>query len=223
MTNHRSMPSTSLPPSRDDSQPQGLANEIRAELAAAGLPVLSPDHDLQPQQVSGVSVEVDEDSVWVSWEIRSPLSEASRRAFTVGAWRPGSPEGFDGHPAMRHCFVVRSALIEALTAILRSLGYGIEADADEYRPGELLVSPRAPGPHWRDPAVPPLAGSAGYSPGVRVRLLTGEFAGSVTTIATGTYQLSVLGPPLRYSVKHPNGEGELDVAPEDITLAEDDT
>jgi hypothetical protein len=217
------MPSTSLPPFRDDCQPQGLANEIRAELAAAGLPVLSPDHYLQSEQVSGVSVEVDEDSVWVSWEIRSQLSEASQRAFRVGAWRPGNADGFDGHPAMRHCWAVRSALTEALTAILQSLGYGTKVDADEYRPGELLVSARAPGPHWRDPAVPPLAGSAGYSPGVRVRLLTGEFVGSVTTIVTGTYQLSVPGPPLRYSVRHPNGEGELDVAPEDVTLAEDDT
>lgn len=96
-------------------------------------------------------------------------------------------------------------------------------DADEYRPGELLVSAHEPGPHWRDPAVPPLAGSAGYFPGVRVWLLSGEFAGSVTTVVTGTYRLSVPGPPLRYCAKHPNGEGELDVAPEDVTLAEDDT
>jgi hypothetical protein len=223
MANHGGVPSTSPTPSQDACQPQGLANEVRAELAAAGLPILPPDHDLQTEQVSGVSVEVDEESVWVSWEIHSPLSEASQRAFKVGAWRSGNPDGFDGHPAMRHCWVARNALTEALTTILRSLGYGIQVDADEYRPGELLVSARAPGPRWRDPAVPPLAGSAGYSPGVRVRLLTGEFAGSVTTIVTGTYRLSVPGPPLRYSVKHPNGEGELDVAPEDVTLADDDT
>jgi hypothetical protein len=183
------MTSASLPPSRDDHQPQGLADEVRAELAAAGLPVLPPRHYLQPERASGVSVEVADDRVWVSWEISSPLSEASRRAMLVGAYRPDSPDGsFDGHPAMRHWGAVRSALREALTAILRSLGYGVEADADEYRPGELLVSPRAPGPHWRDPAVPPLAGSAGYSPGVRVRLLTGEFAGSVTTVVSTAYR-----------------------------------
>jgi hypothetical protein len=222
MTNHGVMPSTSLPSSHDDCQPQSLASEIRAELAAAGLPILPSDHDLQAEQVSGVSVEVDEECVWVSWKIHSPLSEASQRAFKVGARRPDNPDGFNGHAAMRHFWVARNALTEALTTILRSLGYGIQVDADEYRPGELLVSARA-GPRWRDPAVPPLAGSAGYSPGVRVRLLTGEFAGSVTTIVTGTYRLSVPGPPLRYSVKHPNGEGELDVAPEDVTLAEDDT
>lgn len=112
---------------------------------------------------------------------------------------------------------------EAAAAILRSLGYGIQLDADEYRPGELLVSAREPGPHWTDPAVPPLAGSAGYSPGVRVRLLTGEFAGHVTTVVSATYGLSVPGPLRRYSVKHPNSEGDLDVAPEDVTLADDDT
>jgi len=217
------MPSTSLPSARDDGEPEGLANEIRGELAVAGLPVLPPDHDVRPQQASGVSVEVDEGSVWVSWKISSPLSEASQRAFRVGAYRPDSPDRLDAHPAMLHWLAVKRALTEALTAILRSLGYGVEADADEYRPGELLVSARTPGPHWRDPAVPPLAGSAGYSPGVRVRLLTGQFAGSVTTIATRTYSLSARGAPFRYSVGHPDGEGKLDVAPEDITLAEEDT
>ena len=81
-------------------------------------------------------------------------------------------------------------------AVLRSLGYPIQEDADEYHPGELLVSARAPGPHWRDPAVPPLAGSAGYFPGARERLLTGEFAGCVTTVVSGTYRSSAPGPPL---------------------------
>jgi hypothetical protein len=220
--NHGDMPPTLPPPSRDDCEPEGLASEIRGELSAAGLPVLPPGYELQLQRASGVSVEVDEDSVWVSWEISSPLSEASQRAFVVGAYRRDNPDVLDAHPAMLHWLAVRRALTEALTAILRSLGYGVAADADVYRPGQLLVSARAPGPHWRDPAVPPLAGSAGYSPGVRVRLLTGQFAGSVTTIITGTYRLSKPGPPLRYSVEHPDGEGKLDVAPEDVTLAEDD-
>lgn len=70
--------------------------------------------------------------------------------------------------------------------------------------------------------MPPLAGSAGYSPGVRVRLLAGEFTGCVTTVVSSTYGLSVPGPLRRYRVKHPNGEGDLDVASEDVTLADDD-
>lgn len=217
MADHMGMPSASMPSSRDDEHPQVLVEEIRAELAAVGLPIHSPEL----RQVSGVSVEAAEDSVWVSWAIRGPLSEASQRAFMVGAYRPDSADGFDGHPAIAHWAAVRNALTQALAAILRSLGYGVKTDADEYRTGELLVSARAPGPHWRDPAVPPLAGSAGYSPGVRVRLLAGEFAGSVTTIVTATYQ-SEPGPPTLYSVKHPDGEGELDVAPEHVTLAKGD-
>jgi hypothetical protein len=96
------MPSTSLPFSNGDSQLQALADEVRAELAAAGLPILPADHDLQAEQTSGVSIEIDEESLWVSWKIHSALSEASQRAFRVGAWRPDNPDGFDGHPAMRH-------------------------------------------------------------------------------------------------------------------------
>jgi hypothetical protein len=57
---------------------------------------------------------------------------------------------------------------------------------------------------------------------VRVRLLAGEFAGCLTTVVSCTYGLSVPGPLRPYRVKHPNGEGDLDVAPEDVTLAEDD-
>lgn len=110
----------------DSLQAQSLADEVRAELAAAGLPVLPPLHYLQPERASGVSVEVEDDRVWVSWEISGPLSDASRRAFEVGAYRHDSPDGsFDGHPAMRHWGTVKSALRDALTAILRSLDYGV--------------------------------------------------------------------------------------------------
>ena len=124
---------------------------------------------------------------------------------------------------MQHWGAVRDAMNAALATILRSLGYEVRLEADEYRPGELLVSARAPGPHWRDPAVPPLAGSAGYSPGVRVRLLAGEFAGAVSTVVSGTYRLSASsGPPVKYTVERPHGEGDLDVTPEDVTLAEKD-
>jgi hypothetical protein len=70
--------------------------------------------------------------------------------------------------------------------------------------------------------VPPVAGSAGYFPGVRVRLLTGEFVGSVTTVAAVAYSRLRPGPPLRYFLEHPHGEGRLEVAPEDVTLAEAD-
>ena len=162
----RGMPLTPSPSPRDRRfPPQALANEVRTELAASGLPILPPEYDVLTEQASGVSIEGDEEGVWVSWEVHGPLTEASQRAFQVGAWRLGNPDGFDGHPAMKHCAVSRGSMTEVLATILRSLGYGVQADADEYRVGELLVSPRALGAHWRDPAVPPLAGSAGYFPG----------------------------------------------------------
>ena len=122
--------------------PQALANEVRTELAASGLPILPPEYDVLTEQASGVSIEGDEEGVWVSWEVHGPLTEASQRAFQVAAWRPGNPDGFDGHPAMKHCAVSRGSMTEVLATILRSLGYGVQADADEYRVGELLVSPR---------------------------------------------------------------------------------
>ena len=44
----------------------------------------------------------------------------------------------------------------------------------------------------------------------------------MTTVVSAVHQLPLQGPPLRYRVEHPSGTGELDVAPENITLAEDD-
>lgn len=224
------MPSTPLPTPEDEGAPQTLVDEVRAELAAAGLPVLPDDCADLGVHVSGVLIEPGDDvepeteGVWVSWQINSPLADASRRAFKVGAYRSNGTGGFESHPAMHHWGVVYDAMNDALDKILRSLGYDVQLDADEYRTGELLVSARVPGPHWRDPAVPPLAGSAGYMPGVQVRLVAGEFTGSVTTVVSGKYRLSASsGPPLQYVVEHPNGEGHLTVSPEDVTLAVEET
>lgn len=222
------MPPMFLPTPEDhEASLQTLADEVRTELEAAGLPVLPDDCGTYGDQASGVSIEPDEvvkpdhTRVWVSWKVKSPLAEASTRAFMVGAWRPDSTDEPDVHPAMRHWGIVQDTMADAIETILRSLGYGVQVDANDYRPGALLVSARAPGPHWRDPAVPPLAGSAGYSPGVRVRLVAGEFVASVTTVVSATYQLSApAGPPIQYAVEHPNGDGLLNVAPEDLTLAE---
>ncbi|SFF14518.1 hypothetical protein SAMN05421541_106379 [Actinoplanes philippinensis] len=111
----------------------------------------------------------------------------------------------------------------ALEEILQSLGYAVLRDVDDYREEGLLVRTRAPGPHWRDRAVPPLAGSTGYTPGIRVRLVAGDFAGAVTTVISHKHPLGkIIGPPLEYTVEHPDGEGQLTVAPEDLTLAEDE-
>jgi len=175
-------------------------------LSAAGLP---------DDPAGGVSVDVD-DGVWVRWNAGAELREASGRAFRAGAFQPG---GDQVHPAIRHDGMVAQAMGEAMAAILRALGYGVRAGVNDYDPFGLLVSAREPGPHWRDPVVPPLAGSAGYAPGVRVRLLAGEFAGAETTVVSASYRMPVQGPPVGYRVAHPAGTGELDVAPDDLTLA----
>jgi hypothetical protein len=102
----RGMPLTPSPPPRDRRfPPQALANEVRTQLAASGVPILPPEYDVLTEQAGGVSIEGDDEGVWVSWQVHGPLAEASQRAFQVGAWRPGNPDGFDGHPAMKHCAV----------------------------------------------------------------------------------------------------------------------
>jgi len=203
------------PPTGDDPRLSGLADQVRVELTAAGLPVLAA-HDRAERSANGVSVEIDE-GVWVRWNSGPELSAAAGHAFRVGAFQR---DGELVHPAMRHDGVVADAMGEAIATILRALGYGVRAGVNDHDPYGLLVSAREPGPHWRDPAVPPLAGSAGYSPGVRVRLLAGEFAGVETTVVTVAFRFPVQGPPISYRVEHPGGTGELDVAPDDLTLAE---
>jgi hypothetical protein len=216
-------------PESQDGSMSALAVEIRTELAAAGLPLHPGYYDALGDQVSGALVEPadgfepNQGCAWVIWEISSPLADASLRARMVGAWRRASDGSTEWHPAMRHKWAVQAAMSNALETILQSLGYEVVRDVDEYRPTALLVRARVAGPHWRDRAVPPLAGSTGYSGGIRVRLLTGEFAGAVTTVVSHKYPLGkIIGPPLEYTVKHPDGEGQLTVAPEDLTLAEDD-
>ncbi|GIE76774.1 hypothetical protein Aph02nite_27240 [Actinoplanes philippinensis] len=221
-----------LPPPMPESHRAELsafADEVRAELAAAGLPIHPGHEDQRGDEVSGVLVELADDfepgqgGVWVSWWINSPLAEAALRARRVGAWRRDGAGGTEWHPALRHLFVVRAAMSSALEEILQSLGYAVLRDVDDYREEGLLVRTRAPGPHWRDRAVPPLAGSTGYTPGIRVRLVAGDFAGAVTTVISHKHPLGkIIGPPLEYTVEHPDGEGQLTVAPEDLTLAEDE-
>ena len=143
------MTSTPPPSADDDALLRALADEVRAELATAGLPVLPHEYCQEDDSASGVSAHV-ADGVWVDWHIRSPLSEAAQRAFVVGAFLP---DGSEIHPAIRHFSVVKDALNDAMAAILRALGYEVRIDASNLAPGTLLVSLREPGPTWRDPAV----------------------------------------------------------------------
>ncbi|KKJ97522.1 hypothetical protein LQ51_24955 [Micromonospora sp. HK10] len=102
-------------------------------------------------------------------------------------------------------------------------GYRVERDADDYRPGELLVLEQQSGPTWRDPVGPPLAGLGGYLPGVRVRLTEGVHAGFITAVVEARHTTSLDGPPDVYLVEHPQGTGELQVSATAVELAYEDT
>jgi hypothetical protein len=155
-----------------------LPDAVREELVAAGLPVVPPERE--DRSVGGASVIDDSDNsgVWVDWIVSGALSEASVRAMAAGAWRR---DGSSIHPAIRHSGTVKFTMRDAMAAILTEAGFDVGLDADDLQPATLLVRSRRPGPTWRSPAGP-LAGASGYFPGVRVRLIDGEFAGVVTTV-----------------------------------------
>jgi hypothetical protein len=204
-------------PADDQAAYDALADAVSDELVAAGLPVLPREYRREGTSASGVSIYVD-DGVWVGWHISGALRDASSKAFRTGAWRP---DGSEIHPAMRHSSTVQCALNDAMAAILTALGYHVRMDANDMDPGHFLVSQRQPGPTWREPVIPPLAGASGYSPGVRVRLLDGEYAGSVTTVVSSCWDAwPEHGPPVRYHVEHPHGTGELVVPAAAVTLAD---
>ncbi|MEU4770491.1 hypothetical protein [Micromonospora sp. NPDC023644] len=202
--------------------PDALADAVRGELVAAGLPVLPREaHEGVPGGGASVGHGPEDDpGVWVGWVVGDVLRDRALRALEVGAYRH---DGSEFHPTMRHRWAVGEAMAAAMAEVLRSAGYRVERNADDLRPGALLVRDRLPGPTWREPAAPPLAGSGGYLPGVRVRLVEGDHAGRVTTVVrAGWHALPPGGPPDVYRVGHPDGAGELDVPATAVTLADED-
>ena len=206
------------------SQPDGpnaLADAVRDELTAAGLPVLP----WEPSDARGAGVSIlagpDEPEVWIGWVQSEALSNAAVAALQAGAYRPDDSQV---HPALRHSSIVEEALLAAIAKILVAAGFRVETDADDMRPNELLVLERQLGPSWRDPVLPPLAGTSGYMPGVRVRLLEGDHAGAITTVISAHWHnWRAVGPPDLYRVEHPHGTGELDVPGTAITLAPEES
>lgn len=197
--------------------PNALAEAVRQELFAAGLHVLP--REAFPS--TGVSVEGndDEPGVWIAWMVSDALGDAAVRALQAGAYRR---DGSEMHPAIRHSSVVKLAMTAAIAEILEAAGFRVERDADDYRPGELLVLDRQSGPTWRDPVGPPLAGLGGYMPGVRVRLTDGEYAGSITTVREAWHTRSLEEPPDVYLVEHPLGSGEIQVPASAVALVCED-
>lgn len=195
-----------------------LSAAVRAELVAAGPPVVPPERE--DRSVGGALVVDDSDNsgVWVEWTVSGALSDASVRAMEVGAWQR---DGSSMHPAIRHSGTVRFTMRDAMAAILTDGGFDVDVDADDLQPATLLVRSRRPGPTWRSPPGP-LAGASGYFPGVRVRLTHGEFAGVVTTVISAQWDERLAdGPPDRYGVQHPHRTGSLEVPAASVALEAD--
>lgn len=188
---------------------------------AAGLPVLP----WEPSDARGTGVSIhagpDEPEVWIGWVKSEALRNAAVAALQAGAYRP---DGSEAHPALRHSSIVQETMLAAIAKILVAAGFRVETDADDMRPNELLVLERQPGPSWRDPVVPPLAGTSGYMPDVRVRLIEGDYAGAITTVISAHWHnWQAVGTPDLYRVEHPHGTGALDIPGTAVTLAQEES
>ncbi|MFE6225326.1 hypothetical protein [Streptomyces sp. NPDC057854] len=123
---------------------EALASRVRNELAAAGLPVLTPG--LDRVLASGAEVEVDEGAdaaggVYVGWVISPRLRECTNRAFRLRLL---------DDPLLRHSSEIAAAMMHAMAAILASAGFAVQDANDEYRPHQLRVTdgPARAVPMW---------------------------------------------------------------------------
>ena len=197
---------------------ESLPDDVRKELVVAGLPVVPPEREYRSVGSAFVIDARDNAGVWIDWIVSDARSDASVRAMEGGAWQR---DGSSMHPAIRHSGTVKFSMCDAMAAILTEAGFDVDLDADDLQPATLLVRSRRPGLTWRSPAGP-LAGASGYSPGVRVRLIDGEFAGVVTTVVSAHWEDRWPdGAPDRYRVQHPDGTGSLDVPATSVALAAD--
>ncbi|MEV7596995.1 hypothetical protein AB0O91_06350 [Kitasatospora sp. NPDC089797] len=121
-----------------------LAERVRQELRAAGLPVVLPTE--APVVPAGALVSVDETTdedfseVAVSWNCHPRLQDCSRDAYRSNRWDDA---------AFRHSGVVHRAMIAAVIGILESAGFAARESPHEYEPltVEVLSGPGVP-PPW---------------------------------------------------------------------------
>jgi hypothetical protein len=123
---------------------EALASRVRNELAAAGLPVLTPG--LDRILASGAEVEVDDGAdaaggVYVAWLISPRLRECTSRAFRLRLL---------DDPLLRHSSEIAAAMMQSMAAILASAGFAVEDANDEYRSHQLRVTagPAQAVPMW---------------------------------------------------------------------------
>jgi len=202
--------------------PNAVADAVRDEVVAAGLPALlwEPSGAFRG---TGVSIQADADhpEVWIGWATSDALRNAASRMLQAGAYQP---DGSEVHPALRHSSTVKDAMLAAIAEILVAAGFRVEKDADDMRPSELLVLGR---PAWTQLARPGDSAArrlGRLQPGVRVRLVEGNYAGAITTVMSARWHnWRAVGPPDLYRVEHPHGTGELDVPATAITLAQEES
>ena len=123
---------------------EALASRVRNELAAAGLPVLTPG--LDRVLASGAEVEVDDGNdaaggVYAGWLISPRLRECASRAFRFRLL---------DDPVLSHTSEIAAAMMQAMAAVLASAGFAVEDANDEYRSHQLRVTegPAQAVPMW---------------------------------------------------------------------------
>ena len=103
---------------------EALAGRVRNELAAAGLPVLTPG--LNPVLAAGAEA----GGVFVHWSASPRLEECTSRALRLRLLHD---------PLLRHTSEIAAAMMQAMATILTSAGYTVQDTNDEYRPHQLRV------------------------------------------------------------------------------------
>lgn len=109
---------------------RALAELVSAEIRRAGLPVVSEEDEGPGAEIEVDVGEDDAGGVYVTWR---PLEElAGAAALSVQQGRPDDP-------SVRHAGVVKTALRDAVLAVLSSAGFEAERSVDDMRPLALRV------------------------------------------------------------------------------------
>jgi hypothetical protein len=122
-----------------------LAQAVKDDLCAAGLPVVPDGVDPLPSGARVFVDELDDESgggVYVNWEAHFALRSAALDAFCAG------PSASD--PSIRLSSTAAMAMQDAMADILSVAGYQVLKDANDITPYLLKVLRREPGPSWRD-------------------------------------------------------------------------
>lgn len=110
-----------------------LAQRVRSELAAAGLPVIAPG--LNTMLAGGAEVDIDDGAdtaggVFAAWHPSPRVQECTIRAVRLRLL---------DDPLWKHSGQIATAMMHAMATILASAGFTVEDADNEYRPYQLRV------------------------------------------------------------------------------------